>query len=97
MPFDWMEPKRNPAHTKTLPAKREEMYRRELEERAALLHRLGHAKAQVHARLAAMIGWDFEPSGGDGGGGPDDATLKAIVDREFGAAGGAPRTKGEKR
>jgi hypothetical protein len=104
MPFDWMEPKRNPAYTKTLPAKREAMYRRELEERAALLHRLGHSRAHAQARLAANAGWDFEESGGSpSGGGPMDAVVKEILDREYGGATGAtdsigaPRTKGEKR
>ena len=47
MPFDWMQPKRNASYSKTLSAKREAMYRGELVERAALLHRLGHGKAAV--------------------------------------------------
>jgi hypothetical protein len=97
MPFDWMEPKRNPAYTKTLAVKREAMYRGELVERAALLHRLGHAKASVRARLAANIGWDFEeapsPLTGDG----LDAILDAIIDREFGSGKATPRTKGGSR
>ena len=40
-------------------AGREAMYRAELEERAALLHRLGHGKQQTRARLAANLAWDF--------------------------------------
>jgi hypothetical protein len=90
MPFDWMHAKRNPAYTKTLAAKREAMYRGELADRAALLHRLGHAKAAVRARLAANIGWDFEAGTSPVPGGE----LDAIVDREFGTARTTPRTKG---
>jgi hypothetical protein len=82
--FDWMETRRSPGQAKTQAntekARREAMYRAELEERAALLHRLGHDKAQVRARLGANHGWDFAP----------DKTplapnaLDAIVDRIFG-------------
>lgn len=90
MPFDWMQPKRNPAHAKTLAAKREAMYRGELAERAALLHRLGHGKAAVRARLAANLGWDFDGAAGAVAGGE----LDAIIDREFGAARATPRNKG---
>jgi hypothetical protein len=108
MPFDWMEPKRNPAHVKTLQAKREAMYRSELADRAALLHRLGHSRARVKARLAANIGWDFEAAGSNPFGaaaaaatpGSDanpaarfDAILDPILDREFGAATNGARPK----
>jgi len=92
-PFDWMEPRRNPEVAKTERARREAMYRTELEERAALLQRLGHAKAEVRARLAANVGWDF-PAGQS----PVPATaLDSIVDRLFGQApAGRPiaRSKG---
>ncbi len=90
MPFDWMLPKRNAAYAKTLPAKREAMYRGELVERAALLHRLGHGKAAVRARLAANTGWDFEGAAGA----VASSELDAIVEREFGAARATPRNKG---
>jgi hypothetical protein len=90
MPFDWMEPKRNPAHTKTLAAKREAMYRSEIEDRAALLHRLGHSRARVKARLVANMGWDFEQSARP----IADGQVDAILDRVFGGAKSAPRTKG---
>lgn len=93
MPFDWMQPKRNASYSKTLPAKREAMYRGELVERAALLHRLGHGKAAVRARLAANIGWDFEGAPNAIAGGE----LDAIVEREFGAARATPRNKGGAR
>ena len=89
-PFDWMQPKRNPAYAKTLPAKREAMYRGELAERAALLHRLGHAKDAVRARLGANVGWDFDGAPGAIAG----AELDAIVEREFGTSRATPRNKG---
>jgi hypothetical protein len=95
-PFDWMESRRNPERGKVDKAHREAMYRTELEERAALLHRLGYAKDKTRARLAANLAWDF-PNGSK----PlDGAALDAIVDRLFdGASSGraAPRGKGGTR
>ncbi|HEX3698797.1 MAG TPA: hypothetical protein VH374_25735 [Polyangia bacterium] len=84
--FDWMEPKRNPEHARTLKAKREAMYLSELEDRAGLLHRLGHGRDAVRARLNAQLGWDFE----DGGNPIAARQLDAILDRVYG--GGAART-----
>jgi hypothetical protein len=81
-PFDWMEPRRNPEVVKTERARRETMYRTELEERAALLHRLGHGKGEVRARLAGNLGWDFPP----GQSPVSTASLDAIVDKLFGQA-----------
>ena len=95
-PFDWMDPRRNPDRGKIEQVRREAMYRGELEERAALLHRLGYNKEKTRARLAANLAWDF-PAGAR----PlDDAAVDAIVDRLFnGAATGraAPRGKGGTR
>jgi hypothetical protein len=95
-PFDWMEPRRNPDRGKIDKARREAMYRVELEERAALLHRLGYGKDKTRARLAANLAWDF-PNGSK----PlDGAALDAIVDRLFDGAApgrGAPRGKGGTR
>jgi hypothetical protein len=54
--FEWHEVKR-PAPS---PKKREEMFRRELEDRAAMLHRLGYTAKAVKARLKANVAWDFE-------------------------------------
>ena len=54
-----MEPRRNPERGKIEKARREAMYRSELEERAALLQRLGYAKDKARARLAANLAWDF--------------------------------------
>jgi len=88
-PFDWMESRRNPERGKIDKAHREAMYRTELEERAALLHRLGYAKDKTRARLAANLAWDF-PNGSK----PlDGAALDAIVDRLF----TPPRGKGGTR
>jgi hypothetical protein len=95
-PFDWMDPRRNPDRGKIEQARREAMYRGELEERAAMLQRLGYGKEKTRARLAANLAWDF-PNGKR----PlDDGTLDAIVDRLFnGASSGraAPRGKGGTR
>jgi hypothetical protein len=94
--FDWMEVRRNPDHAKTDKARRESMYRIELEERAALLQRLGHGKDKARARLAANLEWDFAP-------GPSPvspAALDAIVDRIFDqtpAGRAVPRPKGGTR
>jgi hypothetical protein len=94
--FDWMDPRRAPDRGKIEQARREAMYRGELEERAALLHRLGYGKEKTRARLAANLAWDF-PNGKR----PlDDGTLDAIVERLFnGASSGraAPRSKGGTR
>jgi hypothetical protein len=89
-PFDWMEPKRNPAHTKTLGAKREAMVRAELAERAALLHRLGHSRAEVKTRLEAGVRWEAEQPGGTP---PGAAEIGAVLDREFGTSTASPRAK----
>jgi hypothetical protein len=95
-PFDWMQPRRNPGAGKTESARREAMYRTELEERAALLHRLGHSRETARARLAANLAWDFPP-----GSSPlNAAAVEAIVDRVFGSAQAgrtAPRSKGGTR
>ena len=95
-PFDWMQPRRAVGQAGKDKAGREAMYRAELEERAALLHRLGYAKDKTRARLAANLAWDF-PNGSK----PlDGAALDAIVDRLFdGASSGraAPRGKGGTR
>jgi hypothetical protein len=40
--------------------RRQQMYRHELEERAALLMRLCYPAAEVKRRLRARVAWDFE-------------------------------------
>ncbi len=57
--FDWMKPHRAPARAKIDADRRAGMYRAEIEERAALLARLGHGRDGVRARLAANLNWDF--------------------------------------
>jgi hypothetical protein len=91
VPFDWMEVKRHPDAGKAQSARREAMYRTELEDRAALLHRLGHGKDHVRGRLRANLAWDF-----DGGPTPvSGAQVDAIVDKVFGnAAAGRPPARG---
>jgi len=79
-PFDWMEPKRNPAHARTLAAKRQAMYETELGDRAALLQRLGLSRQAARARLGARLAWDFEGRPTPVG----DQQLDAILDRVFG-------------
>jgi hypothetical protein len=87
-PFDWMVAKRNPEVARAQKARREAMYRTELEDRAALLHRLGYSKDSARARLQANARWDF--AGGDG---PiTGAEIDAIADRAFG--GGAAGKSG---
>jgi hypothetical protein len=84
-PFDWMEPKRNAAAARAQQPRREAMYRVELEERAALLLRLGHDKERVRQRLQANLAWDFER-----GQSPlSAAQVDGIVDKVFAGAGSA--------
>jgi hypothetical protein len=95
LPFDWMESRRPAERPKIDRARRETMYRAELEERAALLHRLGYSRERTRARLLANLDWDF------GAGGPlDAAAVEAIMERAFGPATSgksAPRGKGGPR
>jgi hypothetical protein len=95
-PFDWMEAKRNPEVARAQKAKGDAMVRTELEERAALLQRLGHGKDAARARLLANLRWDF-----DGREGPlKAADVDAIVERAYGNGGPGkpgPRTKGGAR
>ena len=84
VPFDWMEQKRNLEAAKAQRGRREAMYRSELEERAALLHRLGRSRDEARARLQANLAWDFER-----GGSPlSPAQVDALVDKVFANAGG---------
>ena len=94
MPFDWMQPHRPAGRAKVDADRRAGMYRAEIEERAALLARLGHARDSVRARLAANLTWDFAPARSP----LTDADLETILDRVFAkpapparATKGAPR------
>jgi len=86
MPFPWLHPARV-----TRPERRAEVYRRELEERAALLHRLGYSRSQARARLDANVRWDFEVGGARAPVSPSE--IEALVDRIYkrgGTGAGAP-------
>ena len=54
--FPWTDTKRT---AKANEASRRAMYKQELEERAAMLLRLGYPVAAVRARLHANVAWDF--------------------------------------
>jgi hypothetical protein len=86
-PFDWMQPHRPPARAKLDAERRASMYRAELEERAALLGRLGHTRDSVRARLASNLSWDFAPAKRP----LSDADLDAILDRVFAKPAPPPR------
>ncbi|HEX2570886.1 MAG TPA: hypothetical protein VH877_15110 [Polyangia bacterium] len=59
-PFDWWEAYRSPTQTATWTDKRKTMIRGELEERAALLRRLGYSSDQAKLRLRAHLAWEYE-------------------------------------
>jgi hypothetical protein len=40
--------------------RRQQMYKKELEDRAALLMRLGHSAKDVKSRLKKSVDWDFD-------------------------------------
>ena len=60
MPFSWCHPSIPESYARTFPRKREAMYLAELEDRAALLHRLHYSRAAAVARLRGNLRWDFE-------------------------------------
>jgi hypothetical protein len=94
-PFDWMEPRRNPNRPPIEAAGRAAMYRAEIEERAALLGRLGHGRDQARLRLLGNLAWDFSP-----GARPLDDKDDGILDRVFGQSSNGktvPRAKGSPR
>jgi hypothetical protein len=95
-PFDWMEPRRNPNRPPIEAAGRAAMYRAEIEERAALLGRLGHGRDRARARLLGNLEWDFSAASRP----VTDNEVDGILDRVFGQSSGgktAPRTKGGPR
>jgi hypothetical protein len=69
--------------------KRDAMYRRELEERAALLYRLGYPAARAKLRLHANVAWDFELHGKPRHAAEVDKIVDAVY-RRGGLAGGPP-------
>ena len=79
--FVWTEQGRSRATADRQGRAREAMYRRELEERAALLLRLGCKPAQIKSRLAANVAWDFELSSKPGHAAEVDKIVDAVVRR----------------
>jgi len=76
VPFDWL------LVTAGLPgsirsARRQAMYRTELAERAALLHRLNYSRDRTRSRLNENVRWDFEVGGA--GGAPSAKDIDAVV------------------
>jgi hypothetical protein len=63
------------------------MFRREVEDRAALLHRLGYSRARARARLLANARWDFEIGASDG---PTPAEIESLLDAVY--KRGGPRS-----
>jgi hypothetical protein len=71
--FIWDE---KPKRSTNTDERRRAMYRREVEERAGLLLRLGHKAKDVKARLRKSVDWDFDMHKS-----PDHATdVDKIVD-----------------
>jgi hypothetical protein len=58
--FVWTDPPKPRSAVEREVRAREAMYRRELEDRAGLLLRLGRKPAVIKSRLAANVAWDFE-------------------------------------
>jgi hypothetical protein len=83
--FDWMTVPPGKHNNQ----RRDEMYRRELEERAALLFRLGYSAARAKARLAGNVAWDFELHGRPRHAADVDKIVDAVF-RRGGRGGGAP-------
>jgi hypothetical protein len=58
--FMWNESPRGPAARAHDAKAADAMYRRELEDRAGLLLRLGRSPAFVKSRLSSNVEWDFD-------------------------------------
>jgi hypothetical protein len=74
--FVWPQIPRSKQEAERSAQAREAMYRRELEDRAALLLRLGRSPSFVKTRLAANVAWDFDLHGRP----PHAAEVDKIVD-----------------
>jgi len=60
MPFSWLHPSIPKAVATSFPSKRRAMLQREIKERAALLMRLGHSRAEAAGRCRANVDWEYE-------------------------------------
>jgi hypothetical protein len=85
--FDYLDTSKR--KTKADSQRRDEMYRRELEDRAALLFRLGYSSKRTKARLHGNVAWDFELHGRPRHAAEVDKIVDAVY-RRGGKAGGAP-------
>lgn len=70
---------RIPAAARRTGARRLEMYRREIAQRAGLYYRLGYPQAQAVVRVRANLDWDFELGTGGRPPGLTDTEIAAIV------------------
>ena len=83
--FGWWDAKRRPVSRE----KRDQMVRHELEERAALLFRLGYSAARTKLRLRGNLSWDYELHGKA----RQEKEIDRIVDAVYqrgGSGSGAP-------
>jgi hypothetical protein len=87
--FTWTEVAKSRAIVERQQRAREAMYRREIEDRAGLLLRLGRTPAAIKARLSSNVGWDFELHGKPAHAAEVDKLVDAVVRRQT--------TKGETR
>jgi hypothetical protein len=83
--FVWDETEPQRAVRRAQGARREHMYRREIEERAALLYRLGFTAKQCKSRLQASVAWDFELHGRPKHAGEIDKIVDAVYRRGGGS------------
>lgn len=79
--FVWDETKSDKKHAEARQAKHAEMFRRELEDHASLLLRLGHTPTFVKSRLAANVAWDFDMSAAPTHAGEVDKIVDSVVRR----------------
>ena len=89
MPFPWLHPSIPATYRATFARTAEAAALRELEDRAALLHRLRYSKARAAERLRANLRWEFELQGPPKLIERVDAIVEAVYARG-GRAGGAP-------
>jgi hypothetical protein len=87
MSFPWLEVKRPASSNAKAAATRDEMYRHELEDRAALLFRLRFPKERAKARLRANVSWDFELHGRPRHAADIDRVVDAVYRRGGGGSG----------
>jgi hypothetical protein len=87
VPFEWLQSDVPAAVAATFARKAEASHLREAEERAALLCRLGYARADARRRVRGNVRWEWELHGAP----RFIGKLDAIVDAVY-ARGGRART-----